>query len=103
MRWWCLAASLICAVTIRGADAPGLAVTLKNGTRVDVTTLPHLALYVVAGKAASPFIPEGKFTAIFDGNVVVDLRSDFFFDAELNGTLKLEINGTVVLEGTGPR
>jgi mono/diheme cytochrome c family protein len=33
---------------------------------------------------------------------VVDLRSEFSFAAELSGTLKLQINDSIVLEGSGP-
>src|SRR5687767_13382747 len=102
MRWLCLACMLPSAVLAAGA--PGLAVTFKRSENVrDVSTLPNFALYIDAGKAPSPFIPEGNLLAIWEGNIVVDLRSEFSFAAELNGTLKLEINDTVVLEGSGPR
>src|SRR5688572_16880624 len=101
MRWLCLA--FVIPWVVQAADAPGLAVTFKSVENVrDVSTSPNFALYVEAGKAPSPFIPEGKFLAIWEGNIVVDLRSEFSFAAELNGTLKLEINDAVVLEGTGP-
>jgi len=104
MRWWCVATVLLSLLTVRGSAAPGLAVTLKSVDNVrDVSTAPNFGLYVETGKAASPFIPEGKFMAIWDGNIVADLRSEFSFSAEINGTLKLEINGSAVLEGSGPR
>ena len=102
---WLFAALLLLPWTCQGADAPGLVVIFKStdGKISDTTVLPNFALYVETGKAASPFIPEGRFTAIWDGSIVADLRSDFLFAADLNGTLKLDINGTTVLEGVGPR
>lgn len=94
-------AALPCAA--RCAEAPGLAVRFQGAQVTDSAVLPNLALHVEAGKPATPFIPEGKFTATWEGNISADLRSEFFFDASLNGSLKLEINGAVVLDGTGPR
>src|SRR6185436_10983725 len=35
----------------------------------------------------------GKFTATWEGNINADLRGDFAFQAELDGELKVEING----------
>jgi mono/diheme cytochrome c family protein len=104
MRWLCTLMALLVSWTARGADAPGLAVTFKSVDKVwDMTTLSNFAFYVEAGQCATPFIPAGKFLAIWEGNIVADLRSDFFFTAELNGSLTFEINGAPVLEGSGPR
>lgn len=80
----------------------GLNVTFSNSSKtVDATTAPNVWLYVPAGKPPTPFLPAGKFTAIWDGFLSVDLRGDYAFQAELNGALKLEINGTNVLDASG--
>jgi mono/diheme cytochrome c family protein len=102
---WLFATLLLLSWTSQGADAPGLIVTFKSSdsTISDTTVLPNFAVYVEAGKPPTPFVPEGKFTATWEGNIVADLRSEFLFAAELNGALKLELNGAPVFEGTGPR
>ncbi|MCI0350339.1 MAG: hypothetical protein L0Z53_13020, partial [Acidobacteriales bacterium] len=98
-----MALMLGCAET-QAADAPGLAVTFRGADgKADATTMENVALYVEAGKAATPFVPEGKFTATWEGHLLADLRSEYFFAAALNGSLKLEINGTTVLDGAGPQ
>jgi mono/diheme cytochrome c family protein len=54
---------------------------------------------VESGKPVTPFLPAGQFTAVFEGNINGDLRSEYFFKAEeLGGTLKLEVNNAVVLD-----
>jgi mono/diheme cytochrome c family protein len=105
MRWLFAAMSLLLPWTSQGADAPGLIVTFKSGDGriTDPTVLPNFAIYVQAGKPPTPFIPEGNFVAAWEGNIVADLRSEYMFDADLNGTLKFEINGSPVLEGSGAR
>ncbi len=79
---------------------PGLAVTFESlgGKASDVATAPNIWLFVQAGKSAAPFLPAGSFTATWQGTISAELRSTFFFQAELNGGLKLEINGASVLE-----
>ena len=81
----------------------GLAVALqtKAGGQTDHTVRPNFMLYVPAGEAASPFVAPGPFTAEWEGVIHLDLRDRFIFQAELNGRLKLEINGKPVLEETG--
>ena len=81
----------------------GLSVTFKlaaDGT-ADHTVRPHFMLYVPAGEAPSPFIKPGPFTANWEGLIHLDLRDRFIFQAELNGSLKLELNGISVMEATG--
>jgi mono/diheme cytochrome c family protein len=80
---------------------PGLAVTLSGGGRSQTMVLPDVALFVPAGQSASPFIAPGPFTAVWEGNVLAELRGNYLFQAELAGTLKLEINGQPVLEAAG--
>ena len=58
-------------------------------------------LYVSAGEAPSPFVAPGAFTAEWEGVIHLDLRDRFVFQAELNGSLKLELNGNPVMEATG--
>lgn len=80
----------------------GLAVTFKsqNGAQEDTTVRPHFMLYVPLGQAPTPFVAPGAFTAEWEGVIQLDLRDRFVFQAELNGSFKLELNGAVVLEAT---
>ena len=82
---------------------PGLAVTFKTGEATDMAALPGVALYVEGGKSPTPFLPGGRFSATWEGAVNADLRGNFSFQAELNGSLKMEVNQVVILEtiGTG--
>ena len=85
----------------QGAAAPGLAVHFsQSNSAKDVASAANVALFVPVGQAATPFLKPGKFTAEWRGFLGVDLRGDYAFQAELNGALKLEINGTVVLEAS---
>ena len=81
---------------------PGLKITftVADGRKADTTTIPNVWLYVPAGKPPTPFLPGGKFTAVWEGFAAVDLRDSYTFQAELNGSLKLEVNGETVLEAT---
>src|SRR6266513_1415750 len=79
----------------------GLVLTFKStGTPalIDIANAPNISLFVEAGQPCSPFVPAGKFSAIWEGSVSAELRSDFSFEAELNGQLRLEINGKMVYE-----
>jgi mono/diheme cytochrome c family protein len=91
--------------TCFAADTNGFAVKFisADGKASDAMVLPNLWLFVEDGKPATPFLPSGKFTAVFEGNISGDLRADYFFKAEeLGGALKLEVNNKVVLETTAP-
>ena len=81
----------------------GLAVTFQPavGGSAAHTVRPHFMLYVPAGEAPSPFVASGSFTAEWEGVIHLDLRDRFVFQAELNGSLKLELNGNPVMEATG--
>ena len=99
-----LAILVSCTLPARAATnatSTGLAVTVTVGEKSDVFVLPDVALYVAAGQSVTPFVPPGKFTAVWEGNVSAELRGSFLFQAELNGTLKLELNGQPVLEAIG--
>ncbi|MBI3877231.1 MAG: c-type cytochrome, partial [Verrucomicrobia bacterium] len=81
--------------------APGLVVTYTVGDRTDIAATPNVWLYLPAGEPPTPFLPAGNFTAKWDGFIVADLRGDYVFRAELNGSLKLEVGTNAVLEVTG--
>lgn len=87
------------------AEAPGLMVAFRSGDEkaLDYAALPNISLYVGPGQPATPFIPPGMFRATWEGNIHADLRSVYFFAAELSGSLKLEINDATVFEGSGPQ
>ncbi len=82
-------------------DVPGLALVVKSGGATDHQAAENVALYVPAGQPASPFVPAGKFTANWSGNVAVELRADFVFHAAFTGHLKLVVNDTTVLDADG--
>src|SRR5437867_3787305 len=86
-----------------GKPVPGLKVTYaaQDGGRALTTeadTATNVWLYVPAGKSPSPFLPAGTFTAAWAGFISAELRGDFLFQAEINGELKLEINGALVFD-----
>ncbi len=96
-------ALLYLAITCPAADTNGFKVKFASadGKSSDVMVLPNLGLFVENGQPATPFLPLGRFTAVFEGSINGDLRTDYFFKAEeLGGTLKLEINGKLALEAT---
>src|SRR5690242_15403751 len=86
------------ALSADAKPAPGLAVTYKVGEQTHVTTAPNVCLHVESGKPATPFLPSGKLATTWEGAINADLRGRFVFQADLNGALKVEINGAVVLE-----
>ncbi len=77
----------------------GLVLTLNSGPSNDTLIAPNVWLYVASRQSASPFLPAGPFAAKWEGTLNIDLRGDYAFEAELNGTVKVEINGVIVLEG----
>ncbi len=81
---------LILTVTARGAATPA----------ADSTTAPNVWLYAEAGKSPTPFLPAGRFSAVWEGFLNAELRSDLVFQAELNGGFKLEINGQLAFEAS---
>jgi len=92
---------LCCAAVSHGAsNVLGLAVTFSAGGKSHTTSLSNLAFYVPTCQAPTPFVPSGPFTGVWEGNIHADLRGEFYFQAELNGALKLEINGPPLLEAS---
>ena len=88
---------------VRAADtkpAAGLALTLAVGDQRETSVAPNVWLHVESGQPPTPFLPGGKFTATWGGALNADLRGNYFFQADLNGSLKVEINGTVILEAS---
>ena len=85
-----------------GKPEPGLALTFQTlagqSPLADTAVTPNVALFVEFGASPTPFLPAGKFSAVWEGTITADLRGSFFFQAELNGNLRLEINGAVALE-----
>lgn len=95
------------AIQIQSQEASkpnsGLAVafeTADKGLR-DACVLPNAWLFVPKGTSPTPFLPAGRFTAVWSGMLELELRSEYTFQAELNGDLKLEINGTEILSAVG--
>ncbi len=81
----------------------GLAVvfTSDDGRLSDAAVLPNAWLYVPRGQSPTPFLPPGKFNAAWTGLLDLELRSDYSFQADLLGDLKIEVNGATVLETSG--
>lgn len=69
-----------------------------GGKAADTTTASNVWLYVPAGKSPTPFLPGGKFSADWEGLVTMDKSASCAFEAELNGGLKVEVNGQTALE-----
>jgi mono/diheme cytochrome c family protein len=91
-----LAATVATSQTVK--PVPGLAVTYTVGDKSDVVGVPNVWLYLSAGEPPTPFLPAGKFSAVWVGIINADLRGDYTFRAELNGSLKLEVGTNAVLE-----
>src|SRR3989441_4752553 len=110
---WLLACFALCETRSANQLEPGLAVTFTTADNdqsktSDVAVLPNVQLYVPAGKPPTPFLPGGKFSADWVGFISSEIRDNYTFQADLNGDLKLEINGALVWEAgakgtnTGP-
>lgn len=99
----CLAGCLLPepAQAADGKPEPGLALTVDAAGQKETSVAQNVWLHVEPSEAASPFLAPGKFTATWDGQLNADLRGNFSFQAELSGSLKVEINGTTVIEAAG--
>ena len=92
----CLATG-VTALAAAATPGPGLRVEFTRqqiGAQAlkDVAVLPNLCLYVPNNSPPTPFVSAGPFTAVWSGFVSLDLRSEYRFQAELNGERKLELN-----------
>jgi len=79
----------------------GLQVSFKSGESTDTVTTPDVALYVPAGESATPFLPVGRFTAVWEGVVNIDLRGDYSFQVIGRGSVKLVLNNETLLDLPG--
>jgi len=75
----------------------------SDGKTYDTKATPTLSLYVPEGESPTSFLPGGKFRVTWSGFIRADLRDDASFQAEVNGTLKLEIDGVTVLEAANTK
>src|SRR5688572_18120213 len=88
-------------VALAASNVIGLAVTFAAADgKMHATSVSNLALYVAQGESPTPFLPAGRFTGVWEGTVNADLRGEFYFQAELNGALKFEINDKLALEAS---
>lgn len=93
------------ALPVMGAEPvpkplPGLILEVQRGNVRDYAVVPELALHVPTNQPVTPFVTAGDFTALLTGHVTLDLRTDYYFEANLNGSLKLEINGETIFDLT---
>ena len=100
------AATLMLGVAIATAaqtDKPveGLVATYSAAGAKDTAMVPNAWLFVPQGGTPSPFLAPGKFDAVFEGIISIDLRGEYAFQAQLNGALKVEVNGETVLDVKG--
>jgi mono/diheme cytochrome c family protein len=79
----------------------GLALTLSRGDVKDTRLARLVALGVPSGTPPSSFLAPGPFRATWEGDLTVPFRSDCVFSAAGRGTVKVEINGKAVFEGSG--
>ena len=85
----------------KGKPVQGLTLTVTSGGKTDVLPARLVALFVPAGKPATPFVPAGPFTAKWEGEVTTPLRGEYTFFAEVKGAFRLSVNGKDLLEGAG--
>ena len=78
----------------------GVTLTFSVGGKTDTRAARLVALEVPAGQPATPFLPAGPFTARWDASILSDLRAEFSFAADVRGSVKVTINGAVILEGS---
>lgn len=95
--------SATCAAEPKAKVIEGLSLAVQAGSASDVSPTQGVALYVPAGATPSPFMPPGAFTAVWEGQLAVDLRGDFTFHAVTSGALKIEANGSTALEAPGDK
>jgi mono/diheme cytochrome c family protein len=103
MNWFRSLAIVLCATMssfsqLTTIDGLRTTFTAADGKTSDTKVTPTIALYVPRGESPTQFLPGGKFTATWTGFLRADLRDDVSFQAEVNGTLKLEIAGTNVFD-----
>lgn len=80
---------------------PGLSLTFTSGGKSDTRHARLIALAVPAGAPATPFLPAGPFTAKWEGSILSPLRSQYTLGVEVQGSVKVTVNGTLLIEGAG--
>jgi mono/diheme cytochrome c family protein len=93
---------ILCAAFQR---EPGVAVRFEaaDGSARDARVDRLIALYVPAGTSPTPFLPPGRFRAVWDAFLDVPDFDEYTFSVEGRGSLRVEINGRDVLERAGSR
>ena len=108
-RVWVVAVALcgLGAVVRAQQTQPGLVLTIepraaREGSMAsDARVAPALALFVGLNEAPSAFVGPGLFEATFVGSIELPARDDYVFSFAGVGSLRLEIDGALVLEGQG--
>jgi cytochrome c2 len=77
----------------------GLALTFTAGGQTDTRRARLAALVVPEGTPATPFLPVGAFTAKWEGQIVMEMQTEVSFAAEVQGSVKVLLNGETILEG----
>lgn len=82
---------------------PGVTMTMAYAAESDKTTVGRIALTVPDKSTVTPFMKYGRaFETIFAGTLALPQRDDIGFRVEGEGEAVLQIDGTVVAEGTLP-
>jgi len=80
------------------AKKQGLTLTFTAGGKADSRAARLVALAVPGGQAATPFLPAGPFTAKWEAEIVSEMRAEYSFAAEVQGMVKVSLNGVPILE-----
>jgi mono/diheme cytochrome c family protein len=107
----CLAAAagvLLPAGALRtwaGAEKPGRAggwrAAFTAGGKTDVRAERLAALFVPAGRPATPFLPAGPFRAVYTAELELELKAEHAFSAAGRGAVKITVNGVVAFAAKG--
>src|SRR4051812_29203536 len=99
--WFCGVCVGLVQVVAFGAPRQGLSVSFEVAGKMDAREARLVALMVPEGAAATPLLPAGRFTAIWNGTISSPLRAQYTFSAEVWGEVKVTIDGKTVLSGGG--
>lgn len=80
-----------------GSAGTGLLLHLSAGPDRDARLASNVWLRVAPGASPSPLLAPGPFEAVWTGNLVLDLRGTYRFQADVAGTFTLELNGVEIL------
>ncbi|MGZ5519062.1 MAG: hypothetical protein ACXWIU_01770 [Limisphaerales bacterium] len=98
-----LATALHCCAQTMTSSGLRATFVAADGKTTDTKMTPTLAVYVPEGESPTSFLPGGKFHVTWSGFIRADLRDEMSFQAEVNGTFKLEIGGVTVLEAANTK